>query len=276
MGAMRHKSRPGTPGRPASDRAPTGRPAPEQASRGRRPARGGGYWLYGLHAVAAALENPRRTFLQLVVTEEGESQLRQKVAGTFPVRADRADRQKLDMLCGRDAVHQGVALQTELLDTLTIEDALERPGPVLMLDQVTDPRNVGAIMRSAAAFGVSCLIMQDRNAPEERGALAKAASGAPEIVPVVRVVNLARTLETLKNAGLWAVGLDAGGGVLDGTSFGDRRIALVLGAEGEGLRRLTRETCDEIAGLRMTGDMESLNVSNAAAVALYELSRGRI
>jgi len=226
--------------------------------------------------VAAALENPRRTFLQLVVTEEGESQLRQKIPGAWPVRADRADRQKLDMLCGRDAVHQGVALQTELLDTLTIDDALDGKGPVLILDQVTDPRNIGAIMRSAAAFGVSCLVMQDRHAPEESGALAKAASGALEIVPVVRVVNLSRALETLKTAGLWVVGLDAGGGVLDGTSFGERRVALVLGAEGEGLRRLTRETCDEISGLRMTGEMESLNVSNAAAVALYELSRGRL
>ncbi|WP_256127002.1 23S rRNA (guanosine(2251)-2'-O)-methyltransferase RlmB, partial [Ameyamaea chiangmaiensis] len=245
---------------------------------GRRPARGGGgLWLYGLHAVAAALANPRRVYRQLVVTDEGERALQAEFGQALPVRAERADRQKLDMLCGRDAVHQGVALQTELLDAMTVEEGLDhRPGPVLVLDQVTDPRNVGAILRSAAAFGVSFVLVQDRHAPEETGTLAKAASGALEIVPMVRVVNIARALSTLQTAGLWVVGLDAGGGILDGAGFGERRVALVLGAEGEGLRRLTRETCDEIAGVRMSDQMESLNVSNAAAVALYELSRGRL
>jgi 23S rRNA (guanosine2251-2'-O)-methyltransferase len=150
---------------------------------------------------------------------------------------------------------------------------LERAGPLIVLDQVTDPRNIGAILRSAAAFGVAAVITQDRNAPEETGAMAKAASGALETVPLLRAVNIARTLIALKAAGIWVVGLDAGGGALAGPTLADRRIALVLGAEGEGLRRLTRETCDEIAGLAMKGAMESLNVSAAAAVALYELAR---
>ena len=183
------------------------------------------------------------------------------------------DRAKLDHLLGRDVVHQGAGLLADLLPPPALSAVLERPGPILVLDQVTDPRNIGAVLRSAAAFGAAGVVTQDRNAPEETGALAKAASGALEQVPLLRAVNLARTLAALKAAGLWVIGLDSGGEPLRGAALNERRVALVLGAEGAGLRRLTRDTCDEIAGLAMPGSMESLNVSAAATVALYELTR---
>jgi len=179
-------------------------------------------------------------------------------------------------LLGREIVHQGAALLADPLAQPSLASVLEREGPVLVLDQITDPRNVGAIVRSAAAFGAACVITQERNAPEETGALAKAASGALERMPLLRAVNIARTLIALKAAGLWVVGLDAGGAALDGGSLAQRRVALVLGNEGEGLRRLTRDTCDEIAGIAMRGGgagLDSLNVSAAAAIALYELGR---
>lgn len=232
-------------------------------------------WLFGTHAVAAALNNPRRVYERLLVTEENHPALEEATRSGRGVRVapELVQRQRLDDLLGPDAVHQGVALLARVLPPMPLDEALERPGPVLVLDQVTDPRNIGAILRSAAAFGAACLVVQDRNAPEETAVLAKAASGALETVPMVREVNLSRAIEQLQKSGCWTVGLDAGGTTLDGASFDGRRVALVLGAEGKGLRRLTRESCDEIAGLYMPGEMESLNVSVAAAVGLYELVR---
>ena len=233
----------------------------------------GAIWLYGLHAVAAALANPARRLRHLVLTEEAQQALERRQAPPWPLPPEQVDRPRLDHLLGRDIAHQGAALLADPLPTPSLQQALERPGPLVVLDQVTDPRNVGAILRSAAAFGVATVITQDRNAPEETGALAKAASGALETIPLLRAVNIARTLIALKAAGIWTVGLDTGGAPLSGPALAGRRIALVLGAEGEGLRRLTRETCDEVAGLHMPGKMESLNVSAAASIALYELTR---
>ena len=208
------------------------------------------------------------------MTEEAEAALAARMPAPWPLAAERADRARLDQMLGRDAVHQGIALLADPLAPPVLATVLERPGPLVVLDQVTDPRNVGAILRCAAAFGAAAVITQDRNAPEETGALAKAASGALETVPLLRAVNIARTLIALKAAGVWCVGLDAAAaGPLAGASFTERRVALVLGAEGEGLRRLSRETCDELARLDMPGGMDSLNVAAAAAIALYELTR---
>ena len=261
-------------------------PRPQQGAGGHAPNHGrppqaraqhtgpaGTVWLYGLHPVAAALANPQRRLRRLLLTEEGEAALASKLPPPWSQVHERIDRARLDQLLGRDAVHQGLALLADPLAPPPLTSVLERKGPLLILDQITDPRNVGAILRSAAAFGVAGVIAQDRHAPEETGALAKAASGALETIPLIRAVNLARTLVALKAAGLWTVGLAADAPPLRGSALAERRVALVLGAEGSGLRRLTRETCDEIAGLAMPGTMESLNVSAAATVALYELTR---
>ncbi|MGH7042170.1 MAG: TrmH family RNA methyltransferase, partial [Acetobacteraceae bacterium] len=238
------------------------------------PAPAGTIWLYGHHAVATALANPSRRLRRLLLTEEAEAALVALHPQPWPLPVDRTERARLDHLLGRDAVHQGAALLADPLAPPSLAQMLSRPGPVLVLDQVTDPRNVGAILRCAAAFGAAGVITQERNAPEETGSLAKAASGALETVPLLRAVNVARTLIALKAADRWVVGLDAGGPTpLSGPAFAGRRVALVLGAEGSGLRRLTRETCDELAGLATEGVMASLNVSAAAAIALYELTR---
>lgn len=234
-----------------------------------------GHWLYGLHAVAAALANPSRRLRRLLVTEEGASALAGHAQQPWAIGPETVERRRIDQLLGHNAVHQGVALLADPLPSPTLESVAQRSGPIMILDQVSDPRNVGAILRSAAAFGAAAVVMQDRNAPEETGAMAKAASGALEVVPVMRAVNLVRTMIALKAAGFWCVGLEARAKPLIGAEFRQRRVALVLGNEGEGLRRLTRETCDEMASLAMAGSMESLNVSAAATVALYELARGK-
>ncbi len=264
---------PPTPTTAPAPHATAAPPAPVASPRATRDAPRGTVWLHGQHAVAAALANPARQHRRLLLTEEAHAALSARLPLPWAMAPERTERHRLDALLGRDVVHQGIALLSDLLPPPGLAETLERPGPVLVLDQVTDPRNVGAILRSAAAFGACCVVVQDRNAPEETGALAKAASGALETVPLLRAVNLARTLGALKTAGLWVIGLDAGGTSLDGRALAERRIALVLGAEGAGLRRLTRDSCDEVAGLAMPGGMESLNVSAAAAVALYEVGR---
>ena len=247
------------------------RPRPQDAA----PSADGAVWLYGLHAVSAAIANPARRLRRLLVTRGAEQELAERFSPPWRIVPEPVERARLDGLLPPDAIHQGAALLVEPLPSPHMEKLLEQTsGPVLVLDQVTDPRNVGAILRSAAAFGAAALVVQERHAPSETGALARAASGALEVVPILREVNLARALEQLKKAGLWVVGLEAAGQItLAQSGLTGRRVALVLGAEGEGLRRLTRETCDELVRLPIHAAMESLNVSAAAAVALYELAR---
>jgi len=231
--------------------------------------------MWGKHAVVAALDNPARTVLRAWATRDGAAAM--QFPGGLPVTyADVAD---LGRLVPPDAPHQGLVIEVEPLEDIWLGDLLgDAAGDdgekalLLVLDQVTDPHNVGAILRSAAAFGAIGIVTQDRHSPPESGALAKAASGALERMPWARVVNLARALEEIGEAGFWRIGL-AGEADMDlKDALGPKRIALVLGAEGPGLRPNTREHCDALARLPISGAVESLNVSNAAAVALYAAS----
>jgi 23S rRNA (guanosine2251-2'-O)-methyltransferase len=235
----------------------------------------GSLWLYGMHAVAAALANPKRRVRRLLATTDAEEALAERLPRPWRLQAERVEKNRFQTFLTEDAVHQGLALLADPLPAADLEDAIAASaGPVLLLDQVTDPRNVGAILRSAAAFGAAAVVMQDRNAPPETAALARTASGALETVPVVREVNLSRTIQVLQKHGYWVMGL-AGEAkrTLAQACPRDRRVALVLGAEDTGLRRLQRETCDELVRLPILPAMESLNVSAAATAALYELAR---
>jgi 23S rRNA (guanosine2251-2'-O)-methyltransferase len=243
-----------------------------QGGRGSGRASQGAVRLWGRHAVEAALKNPARSHRKLWATREGIASLDGELPPDFPVEyAEVAD---LARLVSHDAPHQGLVLECEPLDDLHLDEVLngDPAGAIVVLDQVTDPHNVGAILRSAAAFGAAALVTQDRHAPPESGALAKAASGALEFVPWVRVVNLARALEEMAEAGYWRIGLagDAEGGFAEALPAGP--VALVLGAEGEGLRHNIAAHCDALARLPIGEALESLNVSNAAAIALYAVA----
>jgi 23S rRNA (guanosine2251-2'-O)-methyltransferase len=224
--------------------------------------------FWGRHAVSAALANPEREVVRIWATREAAAMfdLPKEVPVTF---ADAAD---LARHVPRDAPHQGIVAEVERLpDILLAEllDSAEDGRPLLILDHVTDPHNVGAILRSAAAFYALGIVTQDRHAPPESGALAKSASGALETVPWVRVVNLARALDEIAEASFWRIGLTGEAEMSLGEALGPQRVALVLGAEGEGMRPNTQAHCDALARLPISDRIESLNVSNAAAVALY-------
>jgi 23S rRNA (guanosine2251-2'-O)-methyltransferase len=233
--------------------------------------------LFGSHAVEAALNNPRRRVFRLLVTENAERRLAD-VIQTRGVVLDRATPGDLDHLLGADTVHQGLLLEAEPLPEPTLEELVERArewGPLVLLDHVTDPHNAGAVLRSAAAFGAAGLIMTRRHSPPLNGVLAKAASGALDIVPVLPVQNLAKTMLELKEAGFRLIGLEGTStGRLEDEAFSGLS-ALVLGAEGKGLRELTQQTCDSLVSITTAGALASLNVSNAAAVALHWASMAR-
>jgi 23S rRNA (guanosine2251-2'-O)-methyltransferase len=231
--------------------------------------------FWGRHAVYAALDNPNRVSRKLWATREAASAI-VIPDGLTVAFADVAD---LGRMVPNDAPHQGLVLDVDPLEDVWLGDLLadgaDDTRPLLILDQVTDPHNVGAILRSAAAFDALGIVTQDRHAPPESGALAKAASGALEVVPWVRVVNLARALDDIGDAGYWRIGLTGHTDRLIGDAIGMAKVALVLGAEGEGMRQNTEAHCDELAKLPISPKAESLNVSNAAAIALYAAATGR-
>ncbi|HET8973917.1 MAG TPA: 23S rRNA (guanosine(2251)-2'-O)-methyltransferase RlmB [Pseudolabrys sp.] len=228
--------------------------------------------MYGWHTVIAALKNPARHIRKLLATENAARRISEegipaRIAPEIVRPSSIAER------LVPDAVHQGLYLETDPLPSPAIE-ALPAEGVVLVLDQITDPHNVGAIFRSAAAFGATAIVTTQRHSPEASGALAKAASGALEYVPLINVQNLARALAAIKQSGFLVIGLDSTGDA-DLADLALRApLALVLGAEGKGLRQLTKETCDYVARIKLPGEIKSLNVSNAAALALYVASRG--
>lgn len=235
------------------------------------------FWIYGLHAASAALANPSRRCHRLLAASNEADALEPLLANssrTFSLEF--VDRSEIARLLPPGAVHQGVALLAEPLSEPGIEavlDDMDERAAVIVLDQVTDPRNVGAALRAAAAFGAKGVIMQRRHAPPETGALAKAASGALEIVPTIRITNLARGLAELQEAGYWCVGLDGRAQTSLAEADLSGKVALVLGSEGGGLRRLTGERCDQTARIPIDEKVESLNLSTATAVALYEWAR---
>ena len=242
----------------------------------------GPYWIYGSHAALAAIGNPKRRCHRLLMTaaaaESLESQLSNAVtAGQGPrPRPEIRDRADVGRALVPGAVHQGIAVHVDPLADVGLPNGIAgaaETAPIVILDQATDPHNVGAVLRSAAAFGAAFVVCQTRHAPNETSILAKAASGALEIVPLISVTNVARALIIIKEAGYWSVGLDGSAEKTLSDAKLTAKTALVMGAEGSGLRRLTRDSCDELLRIKTTDQMDSLNLSNACAIGLYELTR---
>ncbi len=254
-------------------------------SRDKRNGSGGTVWIYGVHAVAGALGNPARQCRRLLLTGDTRDSHGDRLAAAAdsnpaPPVIEIVARRDIEARLPRDVVHQGVALEAAPLDEMTL-DALchdlkgEERAQIVALDQVTDPRNVGAVMRAAAAFGARAVIVTERHAPTASGSVAKAAAGALERLPLIRVTNLSRALADLKEAGFWCAGLDGDAGSDLGTVDLPSRLILVMGSEGSGLRRLSRENCDYLLRIPIAPESESLNIATAAAVALYALSPAR-
>jgi 23S rRNA (guanosine2251-2'-O)-methyltransferase len=269
----------GPQGRPPQREAPHPAYDPAAAERPHRPPprrrhEPSNDWLWGWHAVQAALANPNREGFKRLLVNPARAHEIAAAAAKAKVRFEQMEGQDISRHLPPGAVHQGVALLAEPLEGDGLEPFLMDPrGVLLMLDQLTDPQNVGAIFRSAAAFGARGLVLQERHAPALTGALAKAAAGAVDALPHARVINLSRALEQLAEAGWRSVGLDGHAELTLEQALDERPTVLVLGSEGEGLRRLVAEHCDTLARIPMPGGFESLNVSNAAAVALYESAR---
>ena len=233
----------------------------------------GPVYLYGLHTVRAALDNPGRTKKELLATPNGLNRLKESGdIGRVSVRETTP--KELDRLLGGEAVHQGVALEVDPVSRFGLDD-IHALKLVVVLDQVTDPHNVGAILRTACAFGADAVITTARHSPRETGVMAKSASGALDLVPMIEVRNLADALEKLKERGMTVLGFDSEAPAPLKPRSDTTPLAVVLGAEGKGLRQRTRELCDEMVRLDMPGPIKSLNVSNAAAIALFAATAGR-
>ncbi|WEJ57187.1 23S rRNA (guanosine(2251)-2'-O)-methyltransferase RlmB [Devosia sp. FJ2-5-3] len=233
----------------------------------------GPVYLYGLHTVRAALDNPGRTKKELLATPNGLNRLKESGdIGRVSVRETTP--KDLDRLLGGEAVHQGLALEVDPVSRFGLDD-IHALKLVVVLDQVTDPHNVGAILRTACAFGADAVITTARHSPRETGVMAKSASGALDLVPMIEVRNLADALEKLKDRGMTVLGFDSEASAPLKPRTDDTPLAVVLGAEGKGLRQRTRELCDEMVRLDMPGPIKSLNVSNAAAIALFAATAGR-
>ena len=231
--------------------------------------------IYGRHAVEAALANPRRKISKVFCLRENFNEIKGKIADN---KIAVAERRELDKMLPAEAVHQGFAAVAEMLSGISTEEvcplAAEKENcRLLVLDQVTDPQNIGAIIRSCAAFGCTALVVQDKNSPQESGAMLKAAAGTFENMPVCRVTNLSRALDLFKKTGFWVVGMD-GYAKTDIDKLDKKgKLAVIMGSEGKGMRRLTEESCDMTVRLPIADNVESLNVSTAAAIVLYELSK---
>ena len=230
------------------------------------------HYLYGLHTVRAALQNNSRTKHLLQTTPNALARLKDGDDAILgKVQVEMLTPRELDKIAGSDAVHQGVVLKVSPLPRQDLS-SLSDYNLIIVLDQITDPHNVGAILRTACAFGASAVITTNRHAPQETGVLAKSASGALDFVPMIEVNNLGEAIKTLKKQAVWCVGLDSEADAALGDTQSDQNIALILGAEGKGLRHKTRQLCDQMLRLDMPGPIKSLNVSNAAAVAMYALA----
>lgn len=255
--------------------APDRRPAADSPPRGARGKADADNWLWGRHPVLAALANPARKGMgRLLATEDRAAEIERDRLAPNGHKIEVIDGPALTRMLPAGAVHQGLAFKVQPLEGVALEDIAEPArGVIVMLDQLTDPQNVGAIFRSALAFGAKGIVVQDRHSPALAGALAKAAAGATERLPCVRATNLSRALERLAGLGWRAVGLDGSAGETLEQALDASPTVLVMGSEGDGLRRLVAEHCDALARIPMPGGFESLNVSNAAAVALYEASR---
>ena len=236
-------------------------------------------WLYGAHTVMALLANPARRYSRILVCDPAvAAQIATTITNTVQAAVEMVPRDVLEAMLPDGAVHQGIAVLASPLENIPLEEICDQANTlpearIIVLDQVSDPHNIGAIIRTAAAFSALAVVVQDRHTPTVTGVLAKAASGGIEHCPLVRVTNLARALETLQRAGVWCIGLDSEASQSLRSAKVSGPTALVLGAEGGGLRRLTRDVCDALAVIPYSGPLASLNVSNAAAIALYEITQ---